>query len=142
MWHLVDHWVRERVDDDVGDDLARRIVTAIEPTLMRHGITPARRNQQGTSAMWCSPIESVRVVGQEPDAGYCTDFHVEVNPAVSTISVHFEGEDLLWHLAGYGGMFEHPDPMDLQDDLDDSLKMLAGLIDNFCSSVLIDQPDL
>jgi hypothetical protein len=113
-------------------------VTALAPTLAKHGIPPASVGQYGVSVVWCSHVSEVRIRGQvvEDPAQGCTDLWVELNPEQSTITVHFEGEDLLCHALGVRPPAVTA-PLDLEVDLDESLQIVARLLDAMCAELVL-----
>lgn len=144
MWKLVDHWSDQRPPfHRYGHDSLwpGRIVTALAPTLAKHGIPPASVGQYGVSVVWCSHVSEVRIRNQEvedPEEG-CTDLWVELNPEQLSIAVHFEGEDLLCHASGVLSAATAR-PMELDDDLDVSLGLVAELLDRMCAELVVRRP--
>ncbi len=136
MWHLVDQWTATRPTAD--DHLVPLLIEAIEPTLTGFGVSPAQRGQSGSSVVWCSPVDEVQISRQDIEGVRCTDLWVKVNQAAETITADFEGEDLLCHVRGTGDGFDHPEPFPLCAGLVESLDVVAQLLADFCSEMLVD----
>lgn len=146
MWHLVDHWSDQPPSFKVyGEDPTwpAVIIRILEPILSRHGIPPATPGQLGCAAVWCSPVQQIQVQGQDiqDPVGGCTDLWVQVNPETTTISLHFEGIDLLQHVRGEGSAFDHPQPLPLATSPEESLALVAGHLDSLCSAVVLRPTD-
>lgn len=146
MWHLVDHWSDQPPPFDVYSDdptWSTTIIGALEPMLGRHGIPPAAPGQLGCAVVWCSPVLQIQVRGQdiEDPIGGCTDLWVEVNPEHMTMSLNFEGIDLLQHVRGKGSAFDHPEPLTLAGKFEDSLAIVAGHLDSLCKTVVVTPTD-
>lgn len=125
----------DRTHPPVGVDLGARAAAALAPVVASHGIA-ARAQPQGGSVVWCS---SARVVGQEQDpddSGWCTDLWVHVDQSARTITVDLEGHGLAEHLTGRTH-WDGPIAVDLADDLDEALAVVAGHLDRLCDAVIL-----
>ncbi len=135
MWHLVDHCVAGH--PTVDDDVAPMLIAALEPTLTIYGVHPARRQQRGPSVVWCSPSDTLQISRGDPGDIPCIDLWVKVDRPTESITAVFEGQDLLRHVTGTEGMFEHPESLALSDSFGESLSVVAELLDRFCAERLI-----
>jgi hypothetical protein len=122
-----------------GPGTSGRVVAALGPTIERHGISPAHP-QQGDDTVWCSPAAAVGAVGQDDeyrgDPRACTDLWVYVDPAAQTIAVDLEGHGLAEFVTGRRH-WDGPIAIDLADDLDASLEIVAGHVDRLCDAVIV-----
>jgi len=53
-----------------------------------------------------------------------------------TMSVNFEGIDLLQHARGKGSAFDHPEPLTLAGKFEDSPAMVADHLHLLCNAVV------
>lgn len=136
MWHLVDR--RTATQPTADDHVVPLLIDAIESTLTRFGVHPARRGQSGSNVVWCSPVDEVQVSDQDIEQVGCTDLWVKVNRAAETITADFEGHDILGYVRGMRDGFDHPEPFPLCAGLVESLDVVAQLLADFCSEMLVD----
>lgn len=117
----------------VGVGLGAHAAAALAAVVAAHGID-ARPQPQGDSVVWCS---RARVSDQDVDDGdprWCTDLWVHLDREDGTIAASIEGHGLAEHVTGR----THWDGpvVELADDLDDALAVLAGHLDRLCADVV------
>jgi hypothetical protein len=127
---------RITMDEPVGD----LVIAALGPTVAKHGIG-AVPDHQTDSVIWCSGARDVPVIGGDPwylaDPMACTDLWVHVDQHAQTIGVQLESHDLADFVTGASRVDDAAASVDLADDLDRALAMLAEHLDRFCAATIV-----
>lgn len=127
-----------------GSTVGNQVITALGPTIERHGVTAASP-QLDDSVVWCSAASDVQLIerpgdgidADEHDPGRCVDLWVHVDQAARTVAVDFEGNGLAEFVTGRRH-FDGPLEVELADSLDDALAILATHVDRLCDAVIVD----
>lgn len=126
---------REPHHPPVGVDLGARAAVALSPVVVSHAITQ-RPQPQGDSVVWCSQARTIDQDADDGDPGWCTDLWVYLDQRARTIAVSLEGHGLAEHVTGRSH-WNVPIVVDLAEDLDDALSMIASRLDALCGDVLV-----